>query len=315
LQTTLAVVEDPANSCFFNHRQGLSTTAEVIVKQSSFKNYVSNMQTPTYTRFLVTEQDHVAQVVINNPNKANALDTTAWQELKSIFTALNDNEGIRVIVLSGEGKHFCSGIDIQVLMQLQQEALVACEGRKREKIRQFIIALQQSINAIAECAKPVIAAVHGGCIGGGLDIVAACDMRYATEDAGFCLKEVDMGLVADLGVLQRLPRIIPAGLVREMAYTAKTVSGKEAHRIGLVTAAYPDKTVMMTEVQKIATLIAQKSPLTVRGLKQVMDYSEQHSVTDGLNYVATWNSGMILSNDLQEAVMAAMQKRLAQFEN
>ena len=156
--------------------------------------------------------------------------------------------------------------------------------------------------------------IHGGCIGGGVDIISACDMRYATQDAFFTIKEIDMGMVADLGTLQRLPKIIPAGIVREMAYTGRNVLGKEAEQIGLVNRAFSDSETMQTEVLKIAQSIASKSPLSIRGTKAVLNHSRDHSVADGLEYMATWNAAMLLSDDLMEAFQAKMQKREAIFK-
>ena len=145
-----------------------------------------------FQTFTVSIANHIAQVAINRPDRANALNQTAWVEMKTIFEELDDNEEVRVIVLSGEGKHFCAGIDLELLMNVTELNSIKCEGRKREKMRQNVLELQAPINAIENCSKPVLAAIHGGCIGGGVDVVSACDMRYATEDAYFCIREIDM---------------------------------------------------------------------------------------------------------------------------
>lgn len=174
------------------------------------------------TTLLLSLENHVAHLRFNRPQRANALNQTAWNELQSVFEMLDEDDSVRVIVLSGEGKHFCSGIDLELLMSVAG-LTETCEGRKREKLRRQILALQAPINAIEQCSKPVIAAIHGGCIGGGVDIAAACDMRYCTDDAYFSIREIDMGMVADLGTLQRLPRLIPQGTLREMAFTGRSV--------------------------------------------------------------------------------------------
>ncbi|MES2732308.1 MAG: crotonase/enoyl-CoA hydratase family protein [Bacteroidota bacterium] len=259
--------------------------------------------------------DYIAHVTINRPDKANALDQTAWEEIKTVFEQLSDLDEVRVIILSGQGKHFCSGIDLSLLFSVTQQLNASCDGRKREKLRQRILQLQASITAIELCSKPVLAAIHGGCIGGGIDLVCGCDMRYCTDDAFFTIKEIDMGMVADLGTLQRLPKIIGEGLVREMAYTARKVAGKEATAIGLVNRSFPDKDTMMTEVQQLAVSIAAKSPLSIRGTKEMLRYSRDHSVEDSLNYIATWNAAMLLSNDLTESFQAKMQQREPKFED
>lgn len=266
----------------------------------------------SFETFELTVENHIARVIFNRPERANALNQKAWDEMKAIFEELDENEDVRVIILSGHGKHFCAGIDLELLMGVAQFAQ-KCEGRKREKLRKKVLELQAPINAIEQCSKPVIAAIHGGCIGGGVDIVSACDMRYSTEDAFFTIKEIDMGMVADLGTLQRLPKIIPPGIVRELAYTGRNVSGKEAERIGLTNRSFPDAETMLTEVLKIAQTMAAKSPLSIRGTKAILNHSRDHSVADGLDYMATWNAAMLLSDDLMEAFQAKMQKRDAVF--
>lgn len=267
------------------------------------------------TRFKLSIEEGIASVVFNRPDKANALDKKGWEELQSIFEHIDANEDVRVAVLQGEGKHFCAGIDLSLLMSIRQETMDACEGRMREKLRQMVLRLQAPINTIQHCRKPVLAAIHNGCIGGGVDIVSACDMRYATEDAYFTIKEIDMGMVADLGTLQRLPKLIPDGLAREMAFTGRKLKADEAMRAGLVNTVFASKEEMIEGVMEIARNIAAKSPLSIRGTKEVMNYSRDHSIEEGLNYIAVWNAAMILSADLNEAFMASMEKRSPKFNN
>ncbi|MBL0023532.1 MAG: crotonase/enoyl-CoA hydratase family protein [Saprospiraceae bacterium] len=260
-------------------------------------------------------ENKIAHLSLNRPEKANALNEIAWKELEDVFQELSENNGVRVIILSGgESNHFCAGIDLQMLFSISQSEL-KCDGRRREQIRKFILQLQAPVNAIENCAKPVIAMVHGGCIGAGLDIISASDMRYCTNDAYFTIKEIDMGMVADLGTLQRLPKIIPEGVAREMAYTGRKVFGPEAERCHLVNMTFENAEMMHDHVMKTAESIAQKSPLSIRGTKNIMVYSRDHNVPDGLAYMASWNAGMLLSNDLQEAFMAKMEGRLPDFED
>lgn len=269
----------------------------------------------SYEHFNYSVEDKVAHVVINRPDKANSLNEKAWKELKAIFEAIDKNPEARVAILSGEGNLFCAGIDLQMLMSVKSVEEIECGGRRSEKILDFIKELQSSINAIEKCSKPVLAAIHGGCIGGGVDVVAACDMRYSTDDAYFTIKEIDMGMVADLGTLQRLPKFVKPAVVAEMAFTGRKVGAIEAKEIGLVNNYYADKVVMMEEVEELATLIASKSPLSIRGTKEILRHTRDHSVEDGLHHMAVWNSAMLLSDDLSAAFMAAMSKQSAKFKD
>lgn len=267
-----------------------------------------------YQSFKVEIENHVATVAFNRPEKSNSLHVAAWQEMKQVFEDMNENPEVRVVILAGEGKHFCAGIDLEVLMSIQQFD-ATCLAKRSAQIRKFILELQETITSIEKCKKPVLAAIHKACIGGGVDIVTACDMRYCTEDAYFCIKEVDLGLVADIGTLQRLPTILNPGLVAELAYTGRNVMGKEAAEIGLVNKTYESRESMMEEVQKLAAMIASKSPLVIRGTKEVLLYKRDHSVADSLDYIATWNAGMLISNDIQEAFHAYIQKREPNYDN
>ena len=269
----------------------------------------------SYETFLVTVTDKVAHVRFNRPKSANAVNAKGWEELEQIFRAIDVDSDVRAVVLSGEGSRFCAGIDLSMLMAIRQASEDKDEGRQREKIRGFAKELQRTITAIDDCRKPVLAAIHNACVGGGVDIVTACDMRYGTEDVFFSIAEVDMGLVADIGTLQRLPKLIGEGITRELAYTGRRMGASEAKAHGLINHVYPDQESMLAGVMGIAQTIASKSPLVTRGIKQVLNYSREHTIADGLEYVATWNAGMILSNDLNEAFMAKMEKRAPIFDD
>jgi enoyl-CoA hydratase len=254
-------------------------------------------------------------VAFNRPDKANSLNKQAWDEMKSIFEEADQNPEVRVIILSGEGKHFCAGIDLSMLMNIGGFQGKGCESRKRETFRKELAYLQDCVSAIEKCRKPVIAAIQKACVGGGVDIISACDMRYCTEDAFFSIKEVDMGLVADVGTMQRLPKIIPYGIAAELAYTGRKVFGQEGKEIGLINQVYADKASMMEEVQKIAATIASKSPVVIRGTKHILQHTRDHSVNEGLNYMQTWNAAFIFSEDIMEAFQATMQKRKPVFND
>lgn len=251
------------------------------------------------------KENNIAEVELDQSHKANALDKEAWKELEIVFDRLKKDDGIYAIILSGAGKHFCAGIDLKFLATIQSSIADNCPGRTREKLRELILSLQAPINAIESCNKPVIAVTHGACVGAGLDIIAACDIRYASQDAFFSIKEIDMGMVADLGSLQRLPKIVPEGIVREMAFTGKNIEANEAERTGLVNKVSVDRDGAMILAKETASIIAKKSPLAIRGTKAIMNHSRDHTVAQGLEYVATWNAAMLLSEDLFNILNAA----------
>jgi enoyl-CoA hydratase len=256
--------------------------------------------------FHIEQKDHIAEIAFNRPDKANALNDGAWREMKAHFERFSDDPAVRVIILRGEGKHWCAGIDLELLMGLAQLNQIQCEGRKREQVRAFIHHLQNCITAIENCRKPVLSAIHGGCIGGGVDIATACDLRYCSEDAYFSVKEVDLGLVADIGTLQRLPKLIPPAVALEMAFTGRKVGSAEAKQIGLVNGTYPNREELYKQVRSVAETIAAKSPLVIRGIKEIHQYTRDHSVPESLNYVATYNAAFLLSDDLMQAFQAKL---------
>lgn len=259
--------------------------------------------------------DGIARVELNRPEKANAMDAAMWGELRDAMAWADLTPQVRVVVLSGAGKHFTSGIDLGLLTGISTRTTGSCAGRSHEKLRLLILDLQDCLNAIERCRKPVIAAIHGACVGGGIDLIAACDMRYCSADAYFSVKEIDVGMVADVGTLQRLPHLIGIGMTRELAYTGRRVDGAEAMTLRLVNRSYDSLESLQSEVSKLAATIAAKSPLAIRGVKEMITYARDHSVADGLNYIATWNAAMLLSQDLMEAGQAMMEKRSPVFND
>jgi len=268
-----------------------------------------------FTELALTVTDHVAEVTLNRSGKANALDAALWAELKAALEWCDRSAEVRVVVLSGAGKHFCSGIDISMLAGLEGQLDKHCEARKREQLRELILELQSTVNSLEKCRKPVIAVIHGACVGGGLDVALAADFRYASRDAQFSVREVAMGMVADVGSLQRLPTVVGQGIARELAYTARDIDADEALRIGLVNRVLDDIGACRDAALSTAHQIAAQSPLAVRGSKQILNYSRDHSVADSLDYVATWNAAMLLSEDIQEAIGAQVMGRPASFRD
>jgi enoyl-CoA hydratase len=188
-------------------------------------------------------------------------------------------------------------------------------ARRAEQLRRTILRLQGNLTAIETCRVPVLAAIHNTCIGGAVDMTCCADMRYATQDAVFSIREIDIGMTADVGTLQRLPKIIPDGVVRELAYTGRDMGAEEARAVGFVNKVFDDRETMMREVTAIARSIAKKAPLAVRGSKEMLLYSRDHSVTEGLNYIATWNASMLSQVDLQAGIEAQMLKQQAVYED
>ncbi|MEH6589567.1 MAG: crotonase/enoyl-CoA hydratase family protein [Halioglobus sp.] len=268
---------------------------------------------PTYETLQLTLESHVATVSLNRPDKANAMSATMWTDLQTCFEWLDDEPSVRVVILAGNGKHFCAGLDLTMFGSLQGES--ADPARRAEFLRRTILGLQDNLTAIEKCRKPVLAAIHNTCIGGAVDMTCCCDMRYASEDAFFSIKEIDLGMTADVGTLQRLPKIIPDGIVRELAYTGRKMNAAEAREAGFINRVFSDKEALMAGVLDIAKDIASKSPLAVRGSKEMLVYSRDHTVRDGLDHIATWNAGMMSQADLQEGMQAQMEKRDAQYQD
>lgn len=265
-----------------------------------------------YQAFVVELNGNVAHVQINRPEKINAMNAAFWTEIIDIFQWIDDTDAVRAVVLSGAGKHFSSGIDLMMLASVAND-LGKDVGRNARLLRRKILELQASFNALDNCRKPVLAAIQGYCIGGAIDLISACDMRYAAEDAQFSIKEIDIGMAADVGTLQRLPRIIGDGMLRELAYTGRMFGAEEARSIGLVNRVYADHDSLLAGVLEIARDIAAKSPIAVTGTKAMISYMRDHTVNDGLEYVATWNSAMLQSNDLRVAIAAHMSKQTPEF--
>jgi enoyl-CoA hydratase len=259
--------------------------------------------------------DGIATVELNRPAMANAMSQQMWLDICEAFRWVDKTPEARVAVISGRGKHFTSGIDLAMLAGTKNQIQDECDGRAREKLRRQILELQETLTSIERCRKPVLAAIQGACIGGGIDLITCCDMRYASAEAYFLIREIDVGMTADVGTLQRLPKLVPDGIVRELAYTGRRFDAAEARQIGLVNRIYDSSDDLQRKVAEIAATIAAKSPLSIRGIKEMVIYSRDHSVADGLNYIATWNAAMLISKDLTEAMTAAREKRPAKFSD
>ncbi|MGV9722643.1 crotonase/enoyl-CoA hydratase family protein [Nocardia beijingensis] len=264
--------------------------------------------------FTVETKDHVAQVTLIGPGKGNAMGPDFWRELPEVFQALDADSDVRAIVLTGSGKHFSYGLDLPAMSGtfgplLADRALAAPRTDFLVDVRR----LQAAITAVADCRKPVIAAVSGWCIGGGLDLIAAADIRYASAEAKFSLREAKVAIVADVGSLQRLPGIIGEGHLRELAYTAKDIDAVRAEKIGLVNDVFPDQEAVLDAAHATAREIAANPPLVVQGVKDVLEQRRKDEIAAGLRYVSAWNAAFLPSEDLTEAVKAVFEKRAPEF--
>jgi enoyl-CoA hydratase len=269
----------------------------------------------TFETIRITETGSVAHIELARPDKANALNAKMWSELRAACEWLSDHSPARAAVLSGQGSHFTTGIDFELLLGFRTEVARLPENRRVDRMLEFIVELQDCVNAIETCRKPILAAVHGVCYGAGLDIITACDLRLAASNAKFSVKEIDLAIVADLGTLQRLPRLIGEGRTRELAYTGRAFDSQEALHIGLVHQVYADAPSLLAGALEQAAVIARKSPQAVRGLKQALNYSREHTLAEGLRTAATHNAAALFSKDFEEALSAVLQKRPAIFDD
>jgi enoyl-CoA hydratase len=270
----------------------------------------------TYSSLEVSLEGAIAHVRLCRPEALNTMTRAFWSELPDALRAI-DNEGkARVVVLSSTGKHFTAGMDLSVFAGAGIAPVLAREiGRVRESLRHSVFQLQESFNAIEKLRMPVLAAIQGGCIGGGVDMITACDARYCTDDAFFCIQEINIGMTADLGTLQRLPKIIPSGMARELAYTGRRLPAARAKEIGLVNETFRDHAALLAGVMQVAAEIAERSPLAVCASKEMLNYARDHSLADSLNYMAAWQTGMYHPADMAESFAAKSEKRKPVFED
>ena len=266
------------------------------------------------TCFEVSIEDHVAHIQMSRPNEMNSMNKAFWKELPVLVNKIDEEALARAIVISSTGKHFSAGMDLGVFMSGDAVPMTGDPGRMGENLRRVVMQLQASMSSLEEIRIPVLVAIHGGCIGGALDLVCAADCRYATEDAYFTIKETELGMTADVGTLQRFPKLVSPGIVRELAYTGRKFTAQEAKDMGLVNAVFPDQDSLIAGVIDIAKSIAKNSPLAVTGCKEMINYSRDHSVEDSLKYMATWQSGMFRPNDMMKSFAAKAQKSDAVFD-
>ncbi len=307
-QTHLSPVSAPLiNFCVTS-----KPTAPYHLKPYEQKDWAMTKALPAYETLEVTQTGHVAHVALNRPEKLNAMNPAMFREIGEVFRALDDMPSVRTIILSANGRLFTAGLDLKesgdVLMQKGGDP-----ARIREKLRRHILYLQDCFTALEDCRAPVIACIHGPCLGGGIDLIAACDMRIATTDTNFAIQEVNVAIVADLGTLQRAPYLLPHGVLKELALTGRYFPAEEASKYGFVNCIEADQENALKAAEKMAMEIASKSPLAVSGTKAILNHARDHTIKDGLDYVATWNSGQLLGEDLMKAGAAVLTRQTADF--
>ena len=270
----------------------------------------------TYECFEVTEIGKVTHVQLSRGDNLNTMIPAFWSELPKIINAISDEGKARAIVISSTGKHFCAGMDLSVFTSGGLESGAKIEkGRRNALTRGSALHLQDSFTCFEKARMPVLTAIQGGCVGGAVDMVTAADMRYASEDAWFCIQEINIGMTADVGTLQRLPKIIPEGVARELAYTGRRMSAKKAYEVGLVNQIFSTHEELVEGVLDIAGEIATKSPLAIWGTKESINFTRDHSVADSLNFIATWQAGMYQPQDMASVFEAQSKNQEPEFDD
>ncbi len=268
-----------------------------------------------YSLIRIDRDGPIVEVVLNRPEKLNTMPVAFFYEIERAFKEIDRDQDVRVAIVRAEGKLFTAGLDLKDAMG----TIVGGDSSSSDAVRNLQIydtirRLQDCFTAIEKCRKPVIAAVHGKCIGGGVDLTTACDIRLCSADASFSIYETKIAIVADVGTLQRITAVVGKGMAREMALTGKFIDAERALRSGLVNEVYTDADELLEGAREMAREIADNSPLAVQGTKVVLNYSDEHSVDEGLEYVAQWNSSFFRTNDVTEAVQAFLEKRKPEFK-
>jgi enoyl-CoA hydratase/carnithine racemase len=260
--------------------------------------------------FKIEKDGYITWLIFNRPEKRNTMTPDFFAGLSEIFPKLDDDPEVRVVVIKAEGKSFTAGLDL-----VESGGLIDSLGADaREQLRKHIMQLQESMNVIEKCRKPVIAAIHSHCIGGGIDLLSACDIRIASKDAIFSIREVKMAIIADLGTLQRLPTLIGHGRFRELALTGRNFNAEEALEMGFITHLCEDRESLYAEAKKLAEEIAGHSPIAVQGTKEVILFSRDKGIYPGMEYVAQKNAAALPCEDVIEAFSAFMEKRPPAFK-
>ncbi len=270
----------------------------------------------SYRCFDVSLDEQVAHIVLNRPEKRNSMIPEFWDELPSIVEELDAGALARAIVISSTGPHFSAGLDLSAFDPASGMGGLSEQPTQRQhgaRFYQMVRHMQHTFSCLEQCRMPVLAAIQGGCIGGGVDLVTACDLRYATEDAFLTIFEINVGMTADVGTFPRIVKLIPEGVARELAYTGRRMPAAEAQALGLVNRIYADHQSLLDGVLEIAREIASKPPLAVYGCKRMITYARDHNTADGLDYIGIWNASMLQPEEMLEAISAKAEKREGKF--
>ncbi len=267
----------------------------------------------SWTVFDLEVSNHIAHLRFNRPDKLNSFTPAMWSELPKAIRQIDEEADARVIVISSTGKHFTGGMDLSVFASFENDTK-AEPARANAAFMQLVKTLQDTFTALANARQPVIAAIQGGCIGAGLDLVTACDLRYASADAFFSLHEINIGMIADVGTFPRLQKLIPHGIAREMAYTGEPLPAARAEKIGMVNGLFDSHDELLAGAMAVAKKIAAKSPLAISGSKAMLNYGQEHNTADTLDHIATRQAGMFSHTDIKAALNAQQTKQVALFE-
>ena len=269
----------------------------------------------TYTCFELNVSDNIAHIILNRPEKRNAMIAEFWAELPEIIRDIDKNAKARVIVISSTGPVFCAGIDIGMF----QNDIGGTQDKNHPQYGAgfylHVKYLQDALSALEQCRIPVLSAVQGGCYGAGVDMITACDMRYGTQDSFITIYEINVGMTADVGTFPRILNHMSEGVVRELAYTGRNMPAEECKDRGLFNEVYADQDTMLSAVMDIAKEIASKPPLAIYGCKRIITYSRDHSTEDSLDNIAIWNMSMLNPSEMMEAMMSGKQKRVGNFQD
>ena len=272
----------------------------------------------TFETFHLNIKNQIAILTLNQPKKRNAMKKSFWTDFPDALRMLDEKSLCRVCVIKSDGPHFCAGIDITFLQEMllgKSQLASKNSARNRLSLRDFVQAVQKTFSVCEEVRFPVLVAAQGGCFGAALGLLSAADCRYCTTDAFFVVQETNLGLTSDIGSLQRLSHIVGEGIAKEWAFTGKKVLAEEATSSGFINASFPSVEVMYEHVMKIAETIVEKSPLTIYGIKEMLQFSRDHSLADSLDYMATWQAAMLSKTDIEGAFRAQVDSNMNQFED